>query len=121
MKNSMNEMFSNENHIRHKSHGKSLHSKRDIKQDASTMLDVAHHEETSPDDLINNTVDNSSSNNNMIRHPTPSSLFNVLNENIKPSASTERRTRRQPKIGSIHPYFYSKSLHVPKFHSTLPL
>uniref|UniRef100_A0A8D8YAA0 Insulin-like growth factor n=1 Tax=Cacopsylla melanoneura TaxID=428564 RepID=A0A8D8YAA0_9HEMI len=116
MKNSMNEMFSNENHIRHKAHGKSLHSKRDIKQEVSS-LDVAQPELSTPDDLTNssnnnNSQENSSSNTklNMMqqRHQPSSSQTNVLNENAKVLSSTERRTRRQPKIGSIHPYFYGK-------------
>lgn len=76
-------MFSNENHIRHKAHGKSLHSKRDVKQDVtndvSNLLDVAQHEENASDDLSNDSAGNSSSSSkNMIRHPA-----NVLNEHTK--------------------------------------
>ncbi|KAL1459942.1 hypothetical protein WDU94_011887 [Cyamophila willieti] len=125
MKNSMNEMFSNENHIRHKAHGKSLHSKRDIKQDVSS-LDVAQPEPSSPDDLTNNnSQENSSSNTklNMMpqRHQASNSQTNVLNENAKTLSSTERRTRRQPKIGSIHPYFYGKPVHAPQLRPVKPL
>lgn len=94
MKHSMNDMFSNENHIRHKSHGKSLHSKRDIKQDVNSFLDVAQHEENASDDLnlSNDSLDNSSTSKNKIRHPSTSNLANVLNENKKV------RTNREFKI-----------------------
>lgn len=105
MKSNVNEI-SSENHIRHKAHGKSFHNKRDVKQDAEP--EVATPSDQS-DDLNSMAA-------SKLRHATESK---VLNQDVsKNSISSEKKRKGQPQAaGYIYPYFYNRSLLLPKLMS----